>query len=88
MARNPSRNSQATRHTRPTAIASSPATSDQRSGPPAAPINAPTPAAVSSAVVDSGPIDSCLDEPSTAYTASGARIAHRPAMGGSPAISA
>lgn len=41
--------------------------------------------AVISAVVDSGPTDSCRDEPSTAYSASGGRIAHSPATGGSPA---
>ena len=41
--------------------------------------------AVISAVVDSGPIDSCRDDPSSAYSASGARIAHSPTTGGSPA---
>jgi len=54
-----------------------------RAGSPAA--SGPTTAAVISAVVDSGPTDSRDDEPSSAYRASGARIAHRPATGGSPA---
>ena len=40
---------------------------------------------VISAVVDSGPIDSCRDEPSSAYRTRGASTAHRPATGGRPA---
>ena len=45
-------------------------------------------AAVISAVVDSGPTDSCRDEPTTAYTSSEPLIAHRPTTGSRPAISA
>lgn len=44
--------------------------------------------AVISAVVDSGPTDSCRDDPSTAYAASAATAAHSPATGASPATSA
>ena len=52
------------RHTKPTATASSAATS--RVTTPAAVTSGPTPAAVISAVVDSGPTDSCRDDPSRA----------------------
>ena len=54
-----------------------------RAGSPAAKGASAT--AVISAVVDSGPTDSCRDDPSTAYTASGASEAHSPTTGGSPA---
>ena len=57
-----------------------------RSGFPA--VIAPTADAVISAVVDSGPIDSRRDEPSTAYTSSGPVEAHSPVTGGSPATAA
>ena len=57
-----------------------------RAGSPAA-IGIST-TAVIRAVVDSGPIESCLDEPSTAYTASGPMVAQSPTTGGRPATSA
>jgi len=57
-----------------------------RAGSPAA-ICATT-VAVSSAVVDSGPTDSCRDEPKTAYTSSETRTAHNTTTVGSPATSA
>ena len=41
---------------------------------------------VISAVVASGPMDSDLDEPSSAYTISAGNAAHSPVTGGSPAI--
>ena len=44
--------------------------------------------AVIRAVVDSGPSDSCREEPISAYTTSGSRLAHRPVIGGRPAIAA
>ena len=52
-------------------------------GSPAA--SGPMTVAVMSAVVDSGPTDSCRDEPSRAYSASAGRAAQSPATGGSPA---
>ena len=50
----------------PTAIASSAAASWRSAMPPAAVTSAPIPAAVMSAVVDSGPTESWRDEPSSA----------------------
>ena len=45
-------------------------------------------AAVIRAVVDSGPTDSCGDEPNNVYTTIEPMIAHRPATAGNPASSA
>ena len=87
LARKPSRARKPTRQTSPTASASSAATSARRDTP-TSPTSAAMPAAVISAVVDSGPIESCRDEPSKAYTASGASVAHSPVTAGSPTISA
>ena len=42
-------------------------------------------AAVSTAVVDSGPTDSCRDDPSTAYTQTAATNAQSPEVGWMPA---
>ena len=44
--------------------------------------------AVISAVVDSGPTDSCGDEPKTVYTSSEPMMAHSPTTGSSPATPA
>ena len=54
--------SQASRHSAPTTTASAAASAAYRAGSPAA--SGATTVAVSSAVVDSGPTDSCRDEPS------------------------
>ena len=48
----------------------------------------PIAAAVMNAVVDSGPTESCGEEPSTRRRAAPPTIAHRPATAGSPATSA
>src|SRR5262245_10501020 len=48
----------------------------------------PTATAVINDVVDSGPTDSCGDDPNTAYTKSGPTMAHSPTTAGSPATSA
>jgi hypothetical protein len=66
--------------------ASAAASAAYRAGSPAA-IGATTVAA-SSAVVDSGPTDSCRDEPKTAYTGSETSTAHSPTTAGRPATSA
>ena len=52
------------------------------------PVRAARVVAVISAVVDSGPIESCREEPSSAYTTSGKRLAQSPVIGGRPAIAA
>src|SRR6266545_2214514 len=82
-ATNPSRVAKASRHISPTTTASAAARAAYRAGCP--PASGATTTAVISAVVDSGPTDSWRDEPTSAYSASGARIAHRPVTGGSPA---
>jgi hypothetical protein len=82
-ATNPRRAAEAARHSPPTTTARAAASPAYRAGSPAA--SGATAAAVIRAVVDSGPTDSCRDEPRTAYRASGARIAHSPVTGGSPA---
>jgi tartrate dehydratase beta subunit/fumarate hydratase class I family protein len=57
-----------------------------RTGLPAT--SGPIAAAASSAVVDSGPTDSCRLDPSTAYTANAGTAAQSPATGGRPATPA
>jgi hypothetical protein len=85
-ARNPNRASRASRHTPPTTTASRAASAAYRPGSPAA--SGAMADAVMSAVVDSGPTESCRDEPRTVYTSSDPQIAHSPATAGRPAISA
>ncbi len=63
-ATNPSRSAQATNAYAATTSASTAASTAKRSGSP--PASGAIVAAVSTAVVDSGPTDSCRDDPSTA----------------------
>src|SRR6478672_7271653 len=79
----PRRAAKAVRHSRPTMTARPAASTAYRTASP--PASGATAAAVINAVVDSGPTDRFRDEPSRAYSASGARLAHSPVTGGSPA---
>ena len=83
LAKNPSRASAPRRQIAPTSTASAAASMPYRALSSAA-IGTST-AAVINAVVDSGPTDSCRDEPNKTYTVSATIAAHKPVTAGSPA---
>lgn len=84
--RYPARSSRATRQTSPVVMARAAAAAASWLGSP--PERAASVVAVISAVVDSGPTESLREEPSSAYTTSGSRLAHSPVIGGRLAIAA